>query len=183
MCIQSCSILFGETVSCSTGHSVKPVIIFCGPGDEALQSLQCSKTMSSLSVENGTRMYWENPTFIGEYSPLFLINQPSFSVLSHDLPIAWWLANRDENLSSTASCFAGPIQWCLYILYLSGLTIANKKIIYYVENQWKSFIRRPWPSPRPGRRLGPPEVWILSFLNLCHAVDPVFLAPFATPTL
>ena len=31
------------------------------------------------------------------------------------------------------------------------------------------FIRRPWPSPRPGRRLGPPEVWILSFLNPCHA--------------
>ena len=30
-------------------------------------------------------------------------------------------------------------------------------------------IRRPWPSPRPGRRLGPPEVWILSFLNPCHA--------------
>ena len=31
------------------------------------------------------------------------------------------------------------------------------------------YIRRPWPSPRPGRRLGPPEVWILSFLNPCHA--------------
>ena len=30
-------------------------------------------------------------------------------------------------------------------------------------------IRRPRPSPRPGRRLGPPEVWILSFLNPCHA--------------
>ena len=30
-------------------------------------------------------------------------------------------------------------------------------------------IRRPWPSPRPGRRLGPQEVWILSFLNPCHA--------------
>ena len=29
-------------------------------------------------------------------------------------------------------------------------------------------IRRPRPSPRPGRRLGP-EVWILSFLNPCHA--------------
>ena len=42
-------------------------------------------------------------------------------------------------------------------------------------------IRRPWPSPRPGRRLGPPEVWILSFLNLCHAVDPVFLAPLPRP--
>ena len=49
---------------------------FCGPGDEALQSLQCSKTMSSLSVENGIpRMYWENPTFIGEYSPR--TNQPT----------------------------------------------------------------------------------------------------------
>ena len=33
-------------------------------------------------------------------------------------------------------------------------------------------IRRPWPSPRPGRRLGPPEVWILSFLNPCHAHTP-----------
>ena len=43
------------------------------------------------------------------------------------------------------------------------------------------YIRRPWPSPRPGRRLGPPEVWILSFLNLCHAVDPVFLAPLPRP--
>ena len=28
-------------------------------------------------------------------------------------------------------------------------------------------IRR--PRPLPGRRLGPPEVWILSFLNPCHA--------------
>ena len=31
------------------------------------------------------------------------------------------------------------------------------------------YIRRPRPLPRPGRRLGPPEVWILSFLNPCHA--------------
>ena len=30
-------------------------------------------------------------------------------------------------------------------------------------------IRRPQPLPRPGRRLGPPEVRILSFLNPCHA--------------
>ena len=27
-------------------------------------------------------------------------------------------------------------------------------------------IRRPWPSPRQGRRLGPPEVWNL----LCHSL-------------
>ena len=35
----------------------------------------------------------------------------------------------------------------------------------YFPMYFPIYIRRPWPSPRQGRRLGPPEVWNL----LCHS--------------
>ena len=63
-------------------------------------------------------------------------------------------------------------QMLLYT-YIYTLYILNKYIYIYtnISNIFKYYIhiRRPRPSPRPGRRLGPPEVWILSFLNPCHA--------------
>ena len=44
-----------------------------------------------------------------------------------------------------------------------------KNIVHLIKDHPQlshlGFIRRPWPSPRQGRRLGPPEVWNL----LCHS--------------
>ena len=51
----------------------------------------------------------------------------------------------------------------IYYIYIYIYTNISNIFKYYIH------IRRPRPSPRPGRRLGPPEVWILSFLNPCHA--------------
>ena len=48
------------------------------------------------------------------------------------------------------------------ILHLISVQIWHK---LDKRNPIQAYIRRPWPSPRQGRRLGPPEVWNL----LCHS--------------
>ena len=50
-------------------------------------------------------------------------------------------------------------------IYIYIFTYIHIYIYIHIFILYIYIIRRPWPSPRQGRRLGPPEVWNL----LCHS--------------